>query len=98
MTHSSHSGIESIIFGRDYEVALSEIVMEQKVDVAEQVEKRNLPLIKGCMAALIELEKFRRETLTGEMDPELSDFARESIDGTVRVRMDRHWMIREGIL
>ena len=98
MTHSSQPGIENIIAGRDYEVALNEMVMEQKQDVAEQIEKRNVPLIKGCMIALVELERLRRELLTGEHEPELSDFARQSIDGTVRVRMDRHRMIREGIL
>lgn len=98
MTHSSHSSIESMIVGRDYEVALNELVMEQKQDVADEVEKRNWPLVKGCMVALVELEQFRREVLTGETEPELSDFARQSLDGTVRVRMDRHRMIREGIL
>lgn len=98
MTHSSQPGIENIIAGRDYEVALNEMVMEQKQDVAEQIEKRNVPLIEGCMIALVELERFRREVLTGEVDPELSDYARKSLDGNVWVRMDRHRMIREGIL
>ena len=98
MTHSSPSGIEEIIAGRDYEVAITEIIREQMQDVEDEIAKRNWPLIKGCMTALLELQRFRRELLTGERDPELSDFARKSIDGTVRVRMDRHWMTREGIL
>lgn len=98
MTHSSHSSTESMIVGRDYEVALNELVMEQKQDVADEVEKRNWNLAKGCMDALVERERFRRELLTGETDPELSDNARQALDDNVRVRMDRHWMHREGIL
>lgn len=98
MSHSSHSRYEEALLGRRYEVALNELIAEQLQDVEEMVRKRNFKAAEGCMEALIERERFRREVLTGEVDPELSDYARKSLDGNVWVRMDRHRMIREGIL
>lgn len=87
MTHSSHSRYEAALLGRRYEVALSELILEEKEYLAgldphhPLFEARFTPRF----SLLVSLEEYRRSILEGV--PSTLEAERRDIDQLVRSRM-----------
>lgn len=87
MTHSSHSRYEAALLGRRYEVALSELILEEKEYLAGL--DPNHPLFEAKFTPrftlLVSLEAYRRSMLEGV--PLVQEAERRDIDQLVRSRM-----------
>ena len=87
MTHSSHSRYESALLGRRYEVALSELILEEKEYLAGLDPHHPLFEAKFTprFTLLVSLEAYRRSILEGV--PPVPEADRRDIDRLVRSRM-----------
>lgn len=87
MTHSSPTWYDRSIEARNYETALSELVMEQKQRMMLVTISKDFDLMKSEMAILTALEDHRRTFLESTLDLEDSDTY--GIDVVVRARAEK---------
>lgn len=87
MTHSSHSERDRAIQGRNYEVALGQLISEQLQRVSMVCLVEDQYLAKSEMAILNALETHRRNFLEGKVDH--LELVAYSIDSLVKMRVEK---------
>lgn len=85
MTHSIHARRKDVIEARNYEVALSSLIREQKDRVGLVALSSDLDLMKSELQICQRLEKYRRELLDGVEDKTAPDSF--LLDSLVRSRI-----------
>lgn len=85
MTHSSHARRKDVIEARNYEVALSRMVAEQKERTALATLSGDLDLVQSEFTIGKKLEDYRRDLLDGTVNKTSADG--HLIDTLVRSRI-----------
>lgn len=85
MTHSTNARRQSVIEARNYEVALSSLIKEQKERTGLVSLSSDLDLMKSELEICQRLEKYRRDLLDGVADN--TESGAYLIDSLVRSRI-----------